>query len=180
MIKKYINLLPPEELKFKAQREFARQLWLFGVVFLASLVALAAVLFGAEVYLQRQLRMKSEAIAVRSAELTSLEESQLQDELGTINRNLENFQILQREQMKWSGAFEELAQLLPRGLTLDSLIFTREEKKIEIAGRAATREEVLALRENLLASQHFKGVNFPLQNLERARDVPWRYRFYLK
>lgn len=180
MIKKYINLLPPEELKVRRQKEFAHQLQFFGVVFLASLVALSALLFSAEVYLKAQVREGAAAVAAATEELATLERSGMQDEIGKINRNLENIQLLQKQQLKLFDAFREFAALLPRGMTVDGFTFTREEKKIEVSGRALTREEVLTLRENLLASQYFKAVNFPLQNLERSRDVEWSYRFYLK
>lgn len=180
MIKKYVNLLPPEELKLRRQKELARELRLFAVALFGSLAVFIGVLAMSEIYLRAELRQKNERIKERTAELLNLQQESQQDEVGLVNGNLENFQVLQSQNLAVSAVLLEFGQLLPRGVTLDSFTLTREKQKIEVAGRALTREEVLELRQNLLASPHFRSVNFPLANLERARDVAWHYRFYLK
>ncbi|OGE78176.1 MAG: hypothetical protein A2751_03380 [Candidatus Doudnabacteria bacterium RIFCSPHIGHO2_01_FULL_46_14] len=178
--KKRINLLPPEEQKEVARLEINAEILHFGIILTASLLVLAAVLFGVNLWLGRTVSKNDQEIAKYSTQLEAYQGTSLQKEVAALNENIENFKMLSEQSMKWSPYLMELATLIPKDVSLDSIQLNRITGKVEVTGRASNRNSVLALRQRVLDSKHFKNINFPLYNLETARNVSWKYRFYLR
>lgn len=179
-MKRFINLLPPEDQKQIRLAKLNTELISFGVWFGLSLLVLVALLFAGQIFLKAELNVSADHLAVKSQELDKLEQGSLKKQVEDFNLGLENFQKLEGAHENWSAILMELARLLPPGVTLDSVAVARDERKIEIAGRASTRTSALLLRTNIIASPYFVNVNFPLANLEKSIDVPWKYRFYFR
>ena len=177
MAKRYINLLPPEEQKALKLEGLNYTVASFGVWVLLSLVFFIAFIFGAQIILNQEIDDLNEQVTARSSELQNIKQPAVQKEIEVLNRNLANLQTLLPSHEDWTPILVEFARLLPADLTVDSIVITREDSKMEAAGHGDTRESVLNLRNNLLESRYFKDVNFPLSNLERARNVNWEYRF---
>ncbi len=179
-MKKYINLLPPAEQKqFKLVK--VRLLFLHFAWFLVgSVIVLCLLLLGADFWLRRELNDVTRQVETQSEALQKIKSSRLSEQAERLNLSLENFQILKSSRQSWSKIFMELASILPQNITLDNVAVNRSDKKIEISGRAGSRESVLALRRKILESAYFVNVNFPLSNLEKAQNVPFKYRFYYK
>ncbi|MDP3993832.1 MAG: hypothetical protein Q8P75_02520 [bacterium] len=178
MAKRYINLLPPEEQKHIRLEGLNYAVASFGVRVLLSFVFFIAFIFGAQIILNQEIDDLNEQVAARSRELQNIKQPAVQKEIEALNRNLDNLQALLPSGEDWTPILVEFARLLPADLTVDSILITREDGKIEVAGHGDTRESALKLRDNLLESRYFKDVNFPLSNLEKARNVDWKYRFY--
>lgn len=173
------NLLPPEVRKQNELYQFSSGLLLFGGWVAMLLAALVLVLVMARIFFARQLSSVTAQVASKTKVLETLRAGELTSEVESVNLNLANFKILQSQHRVFAEALLELARVLPADVTVDAVAVTRGGGKIEIRGRAGSRDSVLTLRQNILQSALFKGVNFPLQNLERPRDVSWKYRFYL-
>lgn len=178
MAKRYINLLPPEEQKHLQLEALNYTAASFGVWVLLSMICFIALIFTAQIVLNREIDDVNEQIAARHRELQNIKQPAVQKEIETLNRNLANLQTLLPAHQDWSPILVEFARLLPPDLTVDELLVTRADNKIEVSGHGATRESVLQLRLSLLSSPYFKNVNFPLSNLEKARNVAWKYRLY--
>lgn len=179
-MKRNINLLPPDDQKLLIFEGHNRRIMQFGAWLILSLVLTAATALGAKFFLSATVRATSEQVQAKQAELVQIEESSVQTQVQVLDSNLQNFQNLDRQRMIWSGYLTELAKLLPHDIAVTSLTISRTTGKVEIAGTAATRESVLQLRENILASSYFEKINFPLFNLQQATNVNWKYQFFLK
>ena len=177
-MKKNVNLLPPAEQKQFKLETLNYTIANFGVWILLSLVVFVALLFMAQLLLDQRVEDTTKQVNARYQELQNLKLPEVQKEIEILNKNLANFQKLEAVHEVWSSMLIEFARLVPSDLTVDSILITRKDNKIEISGHGLTRKSVLELRENLLSSSYFQFVNFPLSNLEKARDVSWKYRFY--
>ena len=152
----------------------------FGVWLVMSFLIMILFLFASGLYLSSSLNYYDQQISSKTEELARLEQTPVQKEAERLNSVLINFKTIAGQDMQWSPYLTELARVLPVDVSIDSLVIDRETKKVEVAGRAATRESVLKLRDNILASNYFENINFPLSNLQAPRDVMWKYKFYLK
>lgn len=177
-MKRLVNLLPPQEQKQIKLQEVQNQLLSFGIWLFLSFLVLAVLLFVGRFFLRTELRLVFDQVAAEARILSEIRKGGLRNEIEAFNHNLENFQLLQEKHENFSKILMELGRILPSDVTIDKLVINRNDKKIEISGRAGTRVSILKLRENILASPYFTNVNFPLANLERPTDVTWRYRFY--
>lgn len=178
-MKKLVNLLPPAAQKLNKQVQINRELMNFGVWLVLSLIVVALVLLAAQITLQAQLSGAREQIQLKTAELSNLEQAFLQDEVIALNQDMDNLEKIREHNKEWSGALLEIARLLPSDMVLDSMVVDGEDNRVEARGRSRTRDSVLEFRKNLLSSEYFQNVNFPLANLEKATETEWSYRFFI-
>lgn len=178
-MKKFINLLPPEEQRQIQLERANHQIIKFGIWLLASLLAMMAILLTDQLLLSQTLRTSTDQVAVQRQELQRIQGTSIQKEAETLNASLKNFQSLAKQDLKFSPYLIEFAKLLPHDVTIDTFAINRSTRKVEVTGRAGTRDSILELRQNILASEFFENINFPLDNLESARDVSWKYKFYI-
>ena len=174
-----INLLPPSEQQANRVLDLARQLRDLGASLVLSLVVLAFFLGATRFYLQEQYQASAQTLAQQQDLLNNVETANLKKEVKTLNQDTANFRDLLDSQQNYSSVMTEIAKSLPFDLTVDRLSVSGQKNVVEISGRGASRESVLALRQRLVASPYFKNVNFPLANLQRARNVSWSFRFYV-
>lgn len=185
-MKKYINLLPPSEQQAIRLADRQTKIITFGVWLVLSVVALSAGLFAGRMVFQAKLRVSVAEVVSARGELQQLRSSTLLSQVGQLNLDLQNFQILTGSKVLGSAPSEvlmEIGRILPADVTLDSLTLGGNPsgvKEVELAGRAGTRKSVLRLRENLVKSDRFSNVNFPLRNLEKSQDTQWKYKFYIR
>lgn len=178
-MKKYVNLLPQTQQASLRLAKISSLVLSFGIWVVLSLLVTAALLFAAQVYLGKKLEAATILLASRGDELGKLEQSVRKGEIEDLNLDLLNLQKLTGQSENLGPVLMEFAKLLPPDVTVDSITIMRADKKIEAAGRAGTRTSVLKLRQNILGSEFFKNVNFPLLNLEKPTDTNWKYRFFI-
>lgn len=179
-MKRYINLLPPEEQKQIILERYNSQIAVFGLWVILSLTSMIGIIFLAEIIFSYTLTSGKEEIAAQNLELTRVQDPSIMKRVEELNRDIQNFQTFQKQDLDFSPYLAELQKILPIGLTLDSITLKRENKRIEVTGRAANRAQVLVFRNYIIDSEYFENVNFPLYNLESPENVKWKYRFYLK
>lgn len=179
-MKKYINLLPPDYQRDARLGRLNFQILSFGIWSIASLLIFAAILFASFVVLRQRLSGVEQEIVGESKVLDELKETSVRKEVEAYGQNLKNFETLTKARDNWSAVLVELANDLEKDMTLDTLTVGRLDRKVEVAGHAGSRSSVLKFRQSLIASAHFVNVNFPLANLEKPKDLNWKYRFYVK
>ena len=178
-MKKYVNLLPKEAQKeIRLERISSRLLNLL-IWVLVSLVILVVLMIAARVYLNSELNRIDDRIVLQKEVVSQEENKALKKELTEFNAHLSNLVKLESSHAYWSEVLIELARLLPQDLAVDALTADRETRKMTIIGFAGTRDSVLQFRRNLISSQFFEDVNFPLSNLIRPTDVNFRYTFFV-
>lgn len=178
-MKKYINLLPPENQKQIRLARINTQILSFGIWVFISLLVFAATLFTTLLFLQGHLQASSEEVAQKTKALAEVKEASVRNEVEEYNNNLNNFEILQSANQAWSRVLIETAANLPPDMTIDTLTISRQDRKVELLGHARSRNSVLQFRRSLLNSSMVSGINFPLANLEKPADLKWKYRFYV-
>ena len=179
-VKKTINLLPPAEQKQLKLMKLGREIQDFATWLILSVVLLSTCLLFTQWFLADEVAVTRDQATTQNNHLNQIFTSSLKQNIEKINLAVLNFQTASAQHQAWSPMLGELAQILPADVTVDSLSFSRADRKIELSGRAAHRNSVLTLRENILNSEYFQKVNFPLTNLERAVNVSWKFRFYVK
>lgn len=177
--KKAVNLLPPAEQKKNELWKLNTVLLTFGWLVSLSIVVLVILILGVRIFLASQAAQGALKTGEKAAILEGLRAGQATRDARTFEENLKNFQKLIAAGRPFGPPVLELARILPPDVTVDWLEMTRDGR-IEIAGRAGTRESILTFRENIMASPLFRDINFPLKNLEKPRDASFRYSFYVK
>ena len=179
-MRRYINLLPPTEQQELRGMQFSSHIREFAIWLCLSLGVLAMFFVAIRFYLKGELENSESRLAAEKELLDNVESSVFREDLDRFNGELADFQTLQGKQNKYSEVLVEIAQRMPKDMTLDTFTLDDKTGRIEIGGRAASRNSVLALRNSLLQSERFANINFPLTNLEKRTNVSWEYRFFLK
>ena len=178
-MKKYINLLPPEEQKGLRYEAIQKQLKRFGFRLLSSFIILAGILFLTDVFLNQELGSVQGELNTENQTLEKLKDPKTQKEIEVFNQNLKNLKFLTAGKEDWSLVLEEFAKVMPKDITVDDFEIQAGYKVI-VKGRAGNRGSVLELRSNLLDSDFFENINFPLANLEKSQNTEWSYSFSVK
>ncbi|MDP2933283.1 MAG: PilN domain-containing protein, partial [bacterium] len=176
---RYINLLSSSDQKDirleKVNAALLNSYFWLGL----SLLALIALLCGGRFFLKFEISQMQDKIALQQQAVSTEQNQKLKKQLNDFNARLRNLVNLDEHQALWSEAVINFARLVPKDVAIDSFIADRQTGRIKIAGQAKTRESVLQLRNNLLGSEYFRDVNFPLSNLTRATNVNFRYNFFI-
>jgi Tfp pilus assembly protein PilN len=177
---KYINLLPKEEQKeIRLEKMNSRLTNLFIWIFI-SLLVLALAFVIARLYLGSAMDRYSNLIEQQKQAVAKQENKEVKDQLLEFNSDLNNLVELNKHHARWSEVMIAFARLVPEDVSIDTFMADRLSGKISIMGFAKNRDSVLALRNNILDSEYFTNINFPLSNLTRPTDVSFKYTFYVK
>ncbi len=176
---KKINLLPkPEQQELKLQL-FSQQLLKFWILIAASLVVFFLLTKATQIYLNRTVSDTQNKISQNKALLNSSDYRDLQRQILAINSNIKEIENLEDHHYYWSNALIELARLIPPNMQLNNIDFDSITGKIQINGQAQNRDAVIGLWSNIIKSEYFKNINFPLANLEKAKLPDFTYTFFI-
>jgi Tfp pilus assembly protein PilN len=178
-MKKYINLLPPEEQQKIKLAKLTNEIFNFALWVGLSLVIFILLAFASVVYLKNLSGSFDSDILHNKLVLQSSDNDRIRQEVSALNTAVKDFQNLKAQHYHWSEALVALAQIIPREVQLNGLSLDRKTGKVEILGEARNRETVIALWVALKRSDFFKDVNFPLTNLEKPQATPFSYSFYI-
>lgn len=160
-----INLLPPV---LKEQMRYARlnRLALRYVrVVVAVLVTLGAV-FGASIYfLNQQAAAIAQDVSDKQQAITKYgpDVKMAKDAADRLNA----IKVIQNSQTRFSLLLTDLAKVLPKGVSIDSITLTGDDKKpVRIGITANSYDSVLAFREAVVASPRISGVD--LENVNQS------------
>ena len=174
-----INLLPKseqDELKTQQIYVVLRKLLVFsGIVY----VLVAAILIGYRFYMQSTLNDLGNQIDKQKAIISKQDNSAIRQEVNDDTAAVANYNHLVDVNPNWSGVLEELAKLLPPGVSITHLNVNTGSGKILISGGALNRDSILQLRLNILASKYFQNIDLPLDNLQKPANTTYHYSFSL-
>lgn len=179
-MKLYTNLLAKEDQKEIRLEKATAAILNFFIWVVMSLAVLAVFVIAGRIYLTGELSRTGTNIALQKQVVSQEENLQLKKTLGEFNTHLTNLVNLDQHQGQWSEVLISFTRLLPVGVAIDSFTGERETGRVRISGFAKTRESVLRLRQNLLASGDFTDVNFPLSNLVKPKDLSFNYTFFVR
>lgn len=176
---KQINLLPPSERRELQLQFLANRLLIFWVWVIGGLLTFLFLALLTRFYLDRDISVTEGRIAENKALLDSSDYKDLQDQILQLNRNIKEIKNLQSQHYYWSDALVELSNLVPPDMQLGQINFDKSSGAIVIVGQAKTRDSVIAFWSNVIKSEHFRNINFPLANLEKPELPDFSYTFYV-
>jgi Tfp pilus assembly protein PilN len=178
-MKSYVNLLPKDEQREVVLERITAKLKNLFAWILLSLLVLAGFLLATRIYLGSELSRVSEQVNMQRQVVSQAENRELKQQLDGLNTHLSNLVLLDEQQAVWSEVLIELARLTPVDTSIDTIQADRESFVIRLTGFSLNRDSVLQFRRNLLASEYFSDVDFPLSNLIKPTDVNFHYSFYV-
>lgn len=176
---KIINLLPKDAQKRVMLEFVSKRLLMFWVWVIASLVIFLALAVAARIYIQRNNSAADLQITETQNVLNSGDFKGLQEEILALNNGIKEINNLKSQHHYWSKALVALADLTPTTIQLNQATLERETGRVDIAGQAKTREDVIELWSRVIKSDFFYGINFPLSNLERATIANFTFTFFV-
>lgn len=177
---KIINLLPKSrqhELYFdRLFHRVVKVLWFSAASFF--LVIGAQLL--TKIYLQNQISsIVAESDLLRS-QVNKSENEQIKKTIKVNNDFITDFKNLSTIP-KWSKVVEAFAKLPPPEVGITSFIINFTNKAVTINGFAPTREDVIALYNNINAdTKNFYGIDYPLENVAKPTNNNFHFMFFIK
>jgi hypothetical protein len=178
---KIINLLP--KIKQQALRNeitFRNVLIVFWIS-LFSFALVFAVQFALKVYLEQKSRVVSSEITRLKLLVSKEENAKVKEQIRVINNYISDYKTLADSVPKWSQVIEAFVVLPPEGVSINSFQVDLNRKIVNIGGFSPTRELVIDLYNNIKADEkHFSNVDYPLENVVRAKDIAFHFTFNIK
>lgn len=183
-----INLLPPEEKKILLAEENKRIVIVFGISVLIFLFCLSLILLFTKAYITGQVNTQE---VISQSEFEKLAEFGIEDfqkRMVLTNKDLQNLKNFYKQKLYLTNLFEKLAKIIPSGIYLTDLTFSKQIKKVvseedeeengekvkiekELAfyGFALNRQVLFDFKKNL--EQEFKEINFPPSNWVKSENI---------
>jgi Tfp pilus assembly protein PilN len=157
-----INLLPPplkEELRYSRLNRLALA---YLRLALMVLVVLTAIFVGTIFYLNLQADQVARDVAVKEREIAA--NAEFLKSAKDASDRLNAIKYVQSTQTRFSLLLSDLAKVLPKGTSIDSITLTGDDKKpIRVAVTGSSYSSMLAFREALVKSPRISGVD--LENI---------------
>ncbi len=154
-----------------------------------SLVGLSVVILllgivvqvGVWVYLDRREASLETQITELQLVIDKSENAEVKQEIKQINSQMTDFNSLTIGAPKWSEVFKAFSGLVPNGVLITTFLSDANTGEVEISGFSPTREQVIELYNNINGDkEHFKNINYPLENVAKPTDVQFNFKFFIK
>lgn len=170
-----LNLLPP------ANKAALRTGFVFAYVqsILIIVMVMALLAAGTLAAMRMQVQGVYEDFTARST-TSSREFDTMIEETKAINGYLTRMEAMRMSTTSWSTVLRTVTELTPSGIRISG-IRAGATGIVSVTGTAATREDVLAMRDSLEVSPLFEKVQSPLSNILQQRDVKFDFEMqYVK
>lgn len=168
MMRVSVNLLPPEK-KRALQTGF-----IIAFAQTMALIFFIIAVFVAGMFLSVRILLKSNYDALAAQSSAGGDESDtVATEIRDINAYLKRLESIQKRFVPWSDVLVSITAAVPNGVILEDIELVKN--KIKIRGITATRDDVIALRENLIKLPFLTDVSNPLSNLLQKKDVKFEF-----
>jgi Tfp pilus assembly protein PilN len=175
-----LNLLPKSK-----QQELASEK-LFYALSVASIIASAIVLIGiltqigVYLYLKNNLKTVSAQVEDLKRSANKTQNAEIKKKINAVNVTLEDFANLSKKMPQWSKVLHAFVKQIPPGVKITNFTADKDKKEITIIGYSPTRSAVIDLYNNISADkEHFKDINYPLENVAQPTDVQFTFTFYI-
>lgn len=95
--------------------------------------------------------------------------------INQVNTILRNAEAVQKGYISWTPILIEIHSALPGNVVLTRLVLDPKTEKAEIAGRAATRDDLLALEIALEALPFFGDIEVSLSQLTQRENIAFSF-----
>ncbi len=178
---KIINLLPApkqQELKYES---ILHGLIKAMVISFCGFVVIGVFQFATKIYLEHKAGTVEADITRIEGEMSKNDNVVIKTKVLGINDVVTDFHKLQSDSPKWSKVFKAFAVLPPSDVSISSFVIDVPRRSIVINGYAPTRDEVIALYNNILAdSKEFYNIDYPLENVIKEKNVNFHFSFMVQ
>lgn len=179
-MKTLLNLLPEEKkAAIQSGLHFRFFLWQLFLVFCLECFYLG-VLFGIYFILDFQLKnYQATVVEIASPSFSQDKKlSEYEEKFRSTNEIADVVGKIEYTHLYFTEIFLLLDELLPEGITIDRL--NTKEYTVLLTGKAAKRDDLLLLGDQLRASKCIDNVNVPISNLFSENDVEFQLDFSVK
>lgn len=177
---KRINLLPKSQQK---ELEYERTFYSVAVALsAASAILLFGLLvqFGVWVYLNSKVSSSQQEIEQLKNIANKTENASVKEEIKKVNLQIQNFSYLSSKIPQWSSVLAAFVKNVPTNVKITQFDVDSAKKEIKIRGYSPSRDLVIDLYNNINADKdHFKNINYPLENVTKPTDVTFNFTFYV-
>jgi Tfp pilus assembly protein PilN len=160
-----INLLPPalkEQVRYAKLNRLAMR---YLRVMIVVLLVLAGIFVGTIFYLNLETKTAQADVTRSQQQITNT--AAFQKEARAVADRLASIKYVQGSQTRFSLLLGDLAKVLPKGVSIDSITLTGNDKlPVRIAVTASSYDQVLAFREAFAQSPRISGVD--LENITQS------------
>lgn len=175
-----INLLPlPEKEKIYGAL-FKRQVHTFGLTAVVIFIGGAVLVLNTFAFLKIQIRELRQVLRTEVASAETQNAQVIEESVKTLNVQLSRYSDFRQKSVSPTLIFSKIEGLMPGGASLTTMLVNAADRKIILAGRADTREDVMFLENNLKKSDFFERVESPLSNFLEKTDPAFSFTFYFK
>lgn len=178
-MKTLLNLLP-EENKKNIQRKLHFRFFLWQLFLMCTLgVFYLSILMS--IYIILDFQLGGLQVVGQQYDATYAEQGTLsvyQKKFKDTNATVEVIGKIEKNHFFFTQVFLLLDTLLPEGVALDRL--TTKNYTVMLAGRAATRDDILTLESRLDETACVKNVNVPLSNLFSQENIDFQIDFEMQ
>ncbi len=178
-----INLLPPPEKAILVEEKNARLAAILGIVAVACLFSLAAILLSINVYLQAQAQSQAIISEEAGKQFRGSELRGLEQEITALNSSftaLKDFYL--RKPYLIADILEMINKVVPDGVFLDEISFSVAENagqeksatttaQIFLSGLAVKRSLIFDFKRDLEAQSFFNEVYFPPEDWVKPENA---------
>jgi hypothetical protein len=177
---KRINLLPKDEQRQLNWDLLSAHMISFWVMILISLAALLLLALGQRLYLSRQMSRYDAQIEQQKKVLASSDNEALRTQVVDLNNQVKAINNLRDSHLNWSDVFVAIADITPGDVQFNQINIDRATGRVDVVGQAKLRDSILEFWSNVIKSDEFENINFPLSNLEKPTDGAFNFTFYVK
>jgi cell division protein FtsB len=178
---KTINLLPKARQEEFYYQGLLRSLWIYVAISCVTFALVFLAQFGTKLYMQNIKAGVEVKIQQLKLQVSKEENSKIKNEIAQVNNISADYNKLVAEQPKWSKVIMAFAPLPPEGVVIRTFSASLNTKAITIQGFSPTREKVQELYKRILNdTEHFTGINYPLENIAKPTDVNFHFTFTIK
>ena len=175
-----INLLPPQEKEKVYGALFKRQVHTFGLTATVILIGGSILILNTFAFLKIQIRELRSVLRAETAVAEIQNAQAIEERVKNLNVQLSRYENFRSESVSPIFIFSKIEELTPNGAGLATMLVDVSSRKIILAGRANTREDVMFLENGLKNSDFFERVDSPLSNFLEKTDSAFSFTFYFK
>lgn len=176
---KIINLLPDSEKEALQKQKFLSGFRKFMFFSFLSFILVTLALIGGRIYEEEALSNLDWQIEQQRKAISTEKDTALRKQIDKYNGYLTDYNQLSSLIPSWSPVLEEFANLVPSGIIITSFNGNAKSGKIDIAGKADTRDQILDLHDRIANSKTFKSIDMPLENLQKPTKLDFHFTIYL-
>ncbi len=178
---KIINLLPKPRQKDLYYEEIYHGMVVLFVISVISFAFVFAAQVAVKFFLQEQSVGIQRNVDVIKSQVSKDDNIKIKQTIKDVNTAVSDFNSLAANSPKWSKFVKAFVALPPDGIKISQLNADIAKKTVTINGYSPSRELVIKMYENIKQdTKNFYNVDYPLENVVKAKDVNFHFTFYIK